>query len=551
MAKPIDTLRQVETEQATKEGRKVLLATAQEEVQKLTDNQRASIAIKLRQDALHNAPKNPEELWNAIRILHGMEIPYTSCSDWTVSPFEWFCAVYFGWVTSSVALAGRGGSKTMLASIMNWMWGTFSPGCQSRHAAAIKEQAKVASDYLRGYKKDKVLGSVFEKNAVNTYDVRWLNGSDWRIVTGSMSGVSGQHPAKLTLDEIEFWDIAAIEQTFDVPVNRGEHKKIWAGFSTRQRSFGAMNWLVEEAPKRGIPLYSWNVFETMQRCKTCIAKDQHPHGSDKERQSVCNLWEDCHGEKATKATGWRTLEEAQEIKQHHSLHQWKVQQLCEKPSDSGLVLHNFEHEYAPVGNYTTRNYDPSREWYAIHDPAEGRMSALYFIQIYEEEGITVCFDELIQPQCPDVTATKDAFYVKCVLNGYGDPAAVIVDPHKTDAMATWKAGSEFGEGMGRRYKSLTPKMDKKSGGQEIHRTIEFLRRAICNGAGIRTFFVNPKNCPGLIRGIKEYHYPTGTNGEILSDTPDKEYSDYIDPLRYWFMFREQLQKHKNTKIRVL
>ena len=487
-------------------------------------------------------PRNVEELHSCVKAVFRITIPYTNCWDHTCSPMEWFASVYFGWAKRSVALAARGSGKTFLGSIKHTLWNTYMPNTWAVHAAASKNQAKVASTYLRDFaKNNRALKEVFTKD-VGKYEANWKNGSLWTIVTGNLSGVSGQHPQRASWDEIEFWDIEAIEQTWAVPVASGDNPMVWAAFSTRQRSFGAMNWLMDVAAERNVITYTWTVFETMQRCKTCVAIDNAPHGSDAQRMKHCNLWEDCHGLRGTRSSGWIKREDVCELKQSMSKRAWETQGLCLKPSSHGLVLNNFEHSYAPLGNYSKWEYDPELPWYAIHDPSEGKKSVIYYVQIDNADRVHL-FGELISPSCPSTNHAKAEFYEDCLMRGYGDPDVIVVDPHRTDAKADWELGSMLGEGINHKYRATCPPIDEKSGGQLLFKTIEQLRKKICDGSGTRRFFINPVNCPGAVKGVREYHYPTDMNNNITSDTPDKAWSDEVDPMRYLVMWMRNTLGH--------
>lgn len=113
------------------------------------------------------------------------------------------------------------------------------------------------------------------------------------LISNSMRGISGQHPVRLNLDEIEFWPWDAIEQTWAVPQDKNGYRKTWSGFSTRQRSFGSMSKLVNLATEKdsAIKLYQWNVFEIMQRCPTCLCIKGGKVVSEPEKK--CFLWNDC------------------------------------------------------------------------------------------------------------------------------------------------------------------------------------------------------------------------------------------------------------------
>lgn len=508
-------------------------------IQGLDEQRRAEVAMTIKAKAITTPPKTPSELWEAIRILFGYSLPLTSTDPEFHAPFEWFSKVFFGKVEDSVALASRGSGKTLQGSMLTSLKCAWNPGYDAVHAGGTLTQAHVASAYLNDFYNLRHFKPTFDGKPAK-FSAAWNNSSIFKIVTGSMKGVSGQHPVLLTLDEIEFWDIEALIQTFEVPVNKHKHKRIWTAFSTRQRSFGCMNWLVEEAPKRGFAFFQWSVFEMMQPCITCEATDKEPHGDDAARECICPLWDACRGERAKKATGWLPLIEAR--KKCIRLggprgREWHTQGLCNRPSSHGLVLHNFEHAYKPDGNYSKWTYVPELPWYAVHDPSEGKKSVIYFLQIYE--GTTYVFDELVDPLCPDVTKAKQDFYDHCLKMSYPDPAMIVVDPHRTDAVATWKAGSKSGTGIIHKYEADTPDISETTGvSQLLNKTVELLRQTICDGGNHRRLFINPDYCPYLVRATKEYHYPTDpVSNEIMSDTPDKSYSDEIDPLRYWVMYK--------------
>jgi len=301
-----------------------------------------------------------------------------------------------------------------------------------------------------------------------------------------------------------------------------------------------MNWLVDEAPKRNFKLYQWTVFEMMQPCITCEALDKEPHGTDETRAAVCPLWQACLGVRARKSTGWLPLKEARDkcIRLGGpNGREWLTQGLCKRPSSHGLVLHNFEKENKPEGNFTRWRYMNELPWYAIHDPAEGKVSVIHFVQYYKDA--TYVFDELVDKLCATTLDAKDAFYAHCQAMGYPDPELVIVDPHRPDACADWKRGSLTLGGISHKYNAVMPDISESSGSSQLlTTTIEYLRQRICDGAGVRRLYINKDTCPETVKAIGEYHYPTdNATNNITSDTPDKAYSDYVDPLRYWEMYR--------------
>ena len=855
-----------------------LTSQIKQEVDSYSTENKLGLSIFLREDFTKDKPRNTEQLFLAVEALFGIRMPFKAVSPGMQTPMEWLDAMFFHKNEATLAMAHRGGSKTFTSAIGQCLMMMFNPGWESINAGATKVQASVTQKYLRQFSRDPIIGRYVKKGKVNVTEAEFVNNSHWKIVTGSISGVSGQHPNSLFLDEIEFWDLDAIEQTWAVPQAKSGYERVWCAFSTRQRclphytrvitedgpmkigkivnskysgkvrvwdaekkewtwrkvvqwhrngsstewykvytkhtglgrgceliatgdhyvyydvdkkkqlrdfttddclvvsswvpsvqqkqvlygkllgdghiqkgsfrvehsakqksyvewfaavmseicadkigynkkrdhylartlvnpymhnlesewygegtrripdyvwdelddlglavwfmddgsyrnvstdvwhiycnnfnqherdkaeqwfndrgikitwqvsgkdkygyiggdsarevtrrvskyidvsrhlgkglgyknwiasselehgtyeavkvpierievektkpmgcydigveeihnytngsgvlvsnSYGAMNRLVDEASAKGLRLFTWTVFESMERCRSCEAIDKHPHGTDEQRQSVCNLWEDCHGILGTKSLGWMKRKDVMTLKQNMNFNSWQTQGLCRKPSSAGLVLHNFEHELKMAGgNYTMLNYNPDLPYYVVHDPAEGKKSVLYVIQVID--GCSYVVWESIIVQCKNDAAAKrafiDDFFIPIANRKM--PLAVVVDPHRPDACATWRSYDTCGVG----FNAVMPTQvaNNHYNNAQIGTTINLLRTEIEEN-GRRKVFINPVQCPGCINGIKEYHYPSDLNGNVTSDTPAKEFSDEIDPLRYWVMYK--------------
>jgi len=541
--------KQVEAHQA-KLAMEADLAGVTEHLEGKSPKEVLRFIVDARHEILSSPPETVLELHQCIKAIYGVSVPYTSTHPDFHAPLEAMAAMYFGTHEDIVWLAARGGMKTLGSSIIANLLNQFNPSFESIHAGGTQTQAKVAAKYLKNFYRIPPMKEYFLQKP-GVFQAEWRNGSTWNIVTGSFGGVSGQHPRLLTLDEIEVWDREALMQTFEVPTSADGYRRRWAAFSTRQRSFGAMNWLIDEAPKRGMHLYQWTLFEMMRPCVTCKAIDENPHGDDDCRAKSCILWEHCKGTRARKSTGWLTLKQAQEKCVRLGGPQGReflTQGVCQRPSSHGLVLHNFEKKPRPEGNYTQWTYVKELPWFALHDPAEGKKSVIYFIQMDGDR--TFVFDELVDSQCANVMQAKKAFYEHCKKMGYTDPTVIVVDPHKPDAVADWKEGTPHGEGIMHSYKADMPDISEDTGvSDKLVTTLEFLRKYIFDGVS-RRLFVNKDYCPSLDWAIGEYHYPVSrATNEIQSDTPSKEYSDEIDPLRYWVMYL--LTKFKHGRLRFL
>lgn len=368
------------------------------------------------------------------------------------------------------------------------------------------------------------------------YDLTVEDNHNFVLASGLVVSNSGNHPVQLTLDEIEFWDIPALEQSFAVPQPKNGYSKLWCAFSTRQRAFGASSYLTSlvESGEKDIKLYQWNIFETMRPCRTCDCIV-----GDRVDSSKCNLWSDCEGHRGLKCTGWVPVEEVRQLRATLDRRQWEVQYLCTRPSSHGLVLFNFEHEYCTTnnfdyGNYFRYTYDPALPLYVTHDPAEGNKSVAIFWQVValsDSNYKIFVFDELIIPKCPNTLAMKQAVFEHCVKEGYGMPATVYVDPHKADSQADWRMGSPIGEGINRSFNADMP--DMTTGYVLVEPGLGLLRGFLCDPGGKRHLYVHPEKCRGLVMAIKEHHYKLDNNNELgVEPKPDPAFKDEIDTLRY-------------------
>jgi hypothetical protein len=362
--------------------------------------------------------------------------------------------------------------------------------------------------------------------------------SQWKIVTGTQSGISGQHPNMLSIDEIEFMDTDALEQSWAVPVNKNGHKRLWTGFSTRQRSYGVMNMLTAdiEAGRRNLKLFQWSVFETMRRCESCVCIKGGQTVSDPD--SACALWKYCHGKKGIKSSGWMPRDEIINLMGTMSQESVETQLLCLRPSTHGLVLPNFRHESAVIpnglnfGNYAEWTYTKELPLILWHDPAEGNKTVLLFAQYYK--GRIFVFDEYIDDNCFTVGSVKIALEDILKKKGYNKPKYVVVDPHRRDAGKEWENGAESGIGVGHSYQVEFPSFEGPNNVyEEIEPGLELLRTMICNGNGVRSIYVNPHQCPKLVTALKNNNYTT-EKGNILTQKSRQaaKYKDEVDTMRY-------------------
>lgn len=228
--------------------KKNFLLSSAETISVLDQDKLDSINFRIKEEALHHKPRNADELWQCVKVLFGIEIPYVSCSEENNAPFEWFYDLYFGREQYTVGLASRNSGKTFLLTILHYLLNTYNPKYQSRHAAATREQAVVASNYLRGFGLDVNLGQVF-KNSPTKFVANWKNFSNFMIVTGTMEGLCLNGNASVVTDQgaIPIEDIVRQKmrvnvKSYNFETNKVEWKPVINWFDNgKEREFVRIN----------------------------------------------------------------------------------------------------------------------------------------------------------------------------------------------------------------------------------------------------------------------------------------------------------------------
>ena len=268
-------------------------------------------------------PENDDQLHAWVQRVLGFKIARWAVCPGSTSPFEFLSALYFNRVTNALALGPRGGGKTLLMSIAEWMMACRQP-TWIFHCAGIEEQARRGYAYLATYKDMPHFKGFLTDSLMS--QTRWANGSLVEVHSATMNQVSGAHPDCKVADEVEKWPSLQVLETF---LGMGTKEGAQTAFiSTRERAVGLMQKLIEEAPRRGIKIYQWNIFDIKQRCPECLKAD-------------CELYEtECQG-RYKDSDGHRSRKNI--IDKYLSLSRdvWEAQFLCLRPGAQGLCFPDF------------------------------------------------------------------------------------------------------------------------------------------------------------------------------------------------------------------
>lgn len=346
-------------------------------LKKLRTEDIQSLVLSLQGLARHSkgqGPQDDDELHQWIKDNLGMNIPRVPVCPGHQTPFQFISDIYFERVGAAIAMANRGGSKTMSAAIIHFLNSLFKPTCESISVGAIEAQAYRAYENL--YKLIKLHGKVDvakehpEIQVSIQRETVFKNGSRVFVVPGTVSAVNGPHPQKVHLDEVElmepdvFAEAKFMSQGKTIQLQDGTPKEIKSQdflTSTRKRAHGLMQSILDDIQnaknngyKPPYELYTWCYREIAQNQPNCRAA--YPELPEKDKcicdKVVKGTWDDgaprrfsdvCRGSLA-KSQGFLSLEDIHKNFMESSKESWEAQQECSKPEVGGLVFPTFTRE---------------------------------------------------------------------------------------------------------------------------------------------------------------------------------------------------------------
>jgi hypothetical protein len=484
-------------------------------------------------------PQTDDELHEWIKSELGIDIPRISVCENHDAPFTLIADLYFERVDAVLAMANRGGSKTLLVAILHWLNSLFKPGCESCTFGATEQQGLRCYAYLKswiydenGEKRSSVVASMIRETIFS-------NNSKVEVLPGTPQAVNGPHPQKAHADEIELMDDGTWKESRNMTVSKilSDGRVVKAQdicTSTRKGPNGRMQKLIDEiinAVNAGFKpprkLYQWCIKETAAQVPNCQCAN--PSLSDGEK-CQCHLirkgdWEDgsprllrdiCQGD-FYKSRGWQPLQDVIKQFTENDRETFEVQQLCLRPEMHFHYLPKFDE-----AKHCFRNYDPdpdngpiycSVDWGGTNPHAVNWYQYLKFdievdcfvlkpglpLRMRIPAGATICFDEIYKAEIGNdrlgqLVKLKEAAYRRV----WGE---------------RWKVQERFADPQGK-----AARLDWKNIGLKTswHITREFEEhiKVITDLFDSDLFFVAGDKCPMWVREAKEWRRHPNTGLQI-------------------------------------
>lgn len=271
--------------------------------------------------------KDRDGLHLFIKEVFGIHIPNVAIVPGHSSPFDFIADHLFDEFTSALVLANRSGGKTMDFAILDALSVFLHENIEVATVAAIEPQAQRCYSYFKDYMtKIPAFAWYVESLTMGRTDMK--TGCSMQVLIGTVSGVNSPHPQYVFLDEIDLWKWPILQQAFSMAQGKGDIQSKTVLTSTRKYKAGAMQRMINEAGKRGMKFYQWNIWEVVEALplhdEALMARIYEVFGDE--------LPEDIH-----KANGFYKWRDLIDKKLQLDKETWEAEWLCSKPGLEGVI----------------------------------------------------------------------------------------------------------------------------------------------------------------------------------------------------------------------
>jgi len=488
------------------------------------------ISIDEMRHALITPCTDADDLHDWIELLLGLNIPRRSVCPHHSAPFDYLVQAYFEPAKDLVVWAPRGGGKTRLAAIATLLDLLHKPGVGVRILGGSMQQSLRMWEHLlpdlEEIASHKIVGKPRSRS------VRLTNGSHAAAIAQSQQAVRGLRIQKLRCDELELFDEQVLEaaklttRSLVLPDGSAVNGTI-EQLSTLHAPWGLMHTAIEQATASGTPVIKWCILDVLEKCPPARGC------------KTCPLWDDCRG-LAKNAEGFVPIDDAIQLKQRASLQSWEAEMLCKRPSMKGSVFPTFDPDvhvreswrvgFIPTTDGSVGMNPTLRETLTLAVDF-GFSNPFACLWVADDGRVVHVIDEYVQSG-----RTMDEHLSVIESRPWGRVRQIACDPagnSRNDQTA------ESNVHLLRR-RGYTVKTRRSL----IIDGLEHIRRGLKTASGETTLFVHPR-CENLIRALRGYHYPTGTNSEL--PFKDGENDHLVDALRYFYVNRSAVEKVRIRK----
>lgn len=239
-------------------------------------------------------PATAEHLWHWVYAYTGVRVARAKvCRDHT-PPFEFLASSVLDRPPMALVLGPRGGGKSFLSAIGTHLDSRHRRRHRTRILGGSKSQSAQIFEALEksvvegsgsGGSDGDAIAELLKERA------RYRNGSEVAILAASSKSVRGPHVPTLKLDEVDEIDPDMRESAMGMCMSDGRSPASVLMTSTWHRVGGPMEALLEKGRAKVFPLFSFCVFEVLERCP------EERSGPALEKCPACPLVAWCHSER--------------------------------------------------------------------------------------------------------------------------------------------------------------------------------------------------------------------------------------------------------------
>jgi hypothetical protein len=210
---------------------------------------------------LSRPPQTDDELWLVIVAFWGIRLPRVQVCKDHVAPFTAVAHAYFSREPNfAVWYASRGSGKSLALAVLG-LTKTFVAGADCTILGGSIWQSQNVRDHMRKMLQFKNAPNYAVKRDITTM-IETTSGNVIKPLPASQTSVRGPHPPLQLLDEIDEMDydlyMAALGQAMEQLNSRGEViGEYIVASSTWQNPIGTMTTVIEDARKKGLPVFTW------------------------------------------------------------------------------------------------------------------------------------------------------------------------------------------------------------------------------------------------------------------------------------------------------
>ena len=328
---------------------------------------------------------NKDLLWHYIYREFGIRIPRQKICEEHDPPFDFVYHAFMGTYKTILAMANRTGGKTLSFAIIDLLHAKGNDDCEVATLGAIQAQAERCYNYVKRFIANSPEYSQFVAGDPLMSKSRFINDSMIEILVATITGVNSPHPQKATIDEVELipWNI--LQEAWSMTTSKGEIPGQLILGSTRKFAVGPMSKLISEKLKRNIRVFSWCIWEVMER----VPVDRLPE--------IKALFGDRLPVKWGMMDGFYRWDDAIDKFQTMDVETWETQWECKKPDSSGLVYPRFSDELNIAYDFKLNLSPIEGKYLYISEDfgyAKDHPDMISFNQVDVKREEVVTFDEL-------------------------------------------------------------------------------------------------------------------------------------------------------------